>query len=291
MGNATNSATARVLVTVFNSNGQQVLNETLAVPPSGHTAFTLINRYPTLGTGFEGTVELVSPTFEANYVGWAMRSDSSGVISSLPSGRYKSPTSHWDEIWMAFLKTLDVAKVAIGPIPVDLVISSDPEINARAQNGDTVQVTLALAELISDSPSELAFVVAHELGHIYQQRTGKFEFDINPERDADEWGVLLSLGAGYDPYAAAGVLSKLAMATGSADLIKQQFFENLLLVDAHGSFNQRIATAYSFIEAGCRSTPDVCSVVKSVYHPHFPASAPLMRVSAPERTRPGDENR
>ena len=33
-------------------------------------------------------------------------------------------------------------------------------------------MTLALAELISDSPSELASVIGHEFGHIYQVRNG-----------------------------------------------------------------------------------------------------------------------
>jgi len=47
-------------------------------------------------------------------------------------------------------------------------------INAFAANGNTVQVNLALPQLISDSPSELAFAIAHESGHIYQQRAGKF---------------------------------------------------------------------------------------------------------------------
>ena len=293
LGNAFDSASSRVLMRVFSAEGQPVASEIMTIPPSGHVAFTLGNRYPSLGTSFEGTVELISPDFAADFVAWAMRSNSSGVISSLPSGRYKNPASHWDEIWMAFQKTLNAAQgiapevFLLGGL-VDLRISSDTQINALAANGDTVQINLALAELISDSPSELAFAVAHELGHIYQQRTGRMDFfPSNRERDADLWGLLLTLASGYDPYASAGTLSKLAMATGNSELTKQQFFEDLLILDAHGSFNERISTVFDAVSIGCAVERETCDLLKSILHPHFPASAPLLRVLPPERVRPG----
>ena len=70
--------------------------------------------------------------------------------------------------------------------------------------------------LSSNSESELAFAVAHEIGHVIQFRTNftKLSTD-NLELDADFWGLLLSLVAGYDPYAGAGTLAKLAMANGN----------------------------------------------------------------------------
>ena len=52
----------------------------------------------------------------------------------------------------------------------DLKILGGQVVNAYPQGGSTVSVTLGLSQLISDSPSELAFALAHELGHIYNNK-------------------------------------------------------------------------------------------------------------------------
>ncbi len=107
---------------------------------------------------------------------------------------------------------------------VKLDISEDPVINAYG-GPDGIQINLALAELLADSESELAVLIGHELGHVYQFRTGKRIFDPNRELDADVWGLFLSLLAGYDPYAVAGTLAKMVMANGQADLQSQYTLE------------------------------------------------------------------
>ncbi len=101
-----------------------------------------------------------------------------------------------------------------------------------------MNIEASLSELISDSPSELAFAAAHEMGHTMQYRTGTNFFDPNAEPDADQWGMAISLVAGYDPYAAAGTLAKLSMATNDAGLVSR-VFDNFS-GDLHGSFNNRI---------------------------------------------------
>ena len=45
-------------------------------------------------------------------------------------------------------------------------------------------------------------------------------FNKDVEVDADIWGTLISMSAGYDPYAAAGTLAKLSMATGASGLVE-----------------------------------------------------------------------
>ena len=133
------------------------------------------------------------------------------------------------------------------------------------------QINLALAELISDSPSELAFIIGHELGHIYQQRTGKLVWNVDIEWDADQWGLLMELYAGYDPYAGAGTLGKLAMATATAGLQAQlvQNFEQMTGVDAHGSFAIRIDNLTTFVENICAyssSIQSTCSQYRAIVH-------------------------
>ena len=107
-----------------------------------------------------------------------------------------------------------------------------------------------LAELISDSESELAFVVGHELGHIIQNKIQQLAFvPTNVEEEADEYGVFLSLLSGYDPYAGAGALAKLAIASGTAGLVSQ-VFDNLS-TDPHGSFNNRLSLMFTYMQAVC----------------------------------------
>ena len=180
------------------------------MPAGGHVSFVVPERFPGVGSGFEGTLELFDSSVNPpDFLAWAVRGDSSGVLSTLPSGGYKWPTNRFDDIWLAYLTVLQVAR-DLDPVfsaPIRLDISPALEVNAYARDGNVVTVNLAMAELISDSRSEPAWVVGHELGHIYQQRS-RLNFFANPEDDADVWGLLLSLLAGYDPYAAAGTLSK-----------------------------------------------------------------------------------
>lgn len=161
--------------------------------------------------------------------------------------------------------------------PPRLVIDSAPTINAYASKGREVRVFLALAELVNDSPSELAFVIAHELGHIVQQRTGMLLFvEDNAEFDADVWGVLVAWVSGYDPYAGAGTLAKLSMVVGDVGLSRQ--FEDQSGDDAHKSFVTRIEVMYEALQAVCginESFQQACSDYREAAHPHFPGKAVL----------------
>jgi predicted Zn-dependent protease len=161
--------------------------------------------------------------------------------------------------------------------PPDLYLETDPVINAYASKGQEVHIFAALPELIHDSQSELAFAIAHEMGHIVQQRTGTLFFvNDNPEFDADVWGVLVGLIAGYDPYAGAGTLAKLSMVTGDVGL--QQQFEDQSSQDAHKSFVSRIEIMYDALKGVCGISADfqnLCNQYRSQVHPHFPSNAVL----------------
>jgi hypothetical protein len=161
--------------------------------------------------------------------------------------------------------------------PPDLYYNTSPTINAYAAKGSQVVIYLALAELLQDSDSELSMAVAHELGHIVQQRENALYFVYdNPEFDADVWGVLISLLAGYDPYAGAGTLAKLSMATGDVGLAQQ--FEDQSASDAHKSFVTRIEVMYNALRAVCGVNADfqnTCDQYRSAVHPHFPTGAVL----------------
>jgi predicted Zn-dependent protease len=169
----------------------------------------------------------------------------------------------------------------LGNAPRLVVDTTTAQVNSFAlPTQNEVHIFLNLAELISDSESELAFVVGHEVGHIIQSQNNRLLFSSgNIEWDADEIGMLLSLLAGYDPYGAAGALAKLAMASGSAGLIDQNF-DNLatsLGLDPHGSFNDRLALIFGEMQSLCAlpQAQTFCAQYKDLVHPHLPPGAPL----------------
>src|ERR1051326_7977979 len=118
----------------------------------------------------------------------------------------------------------------------------------------TVQINLALSELVSDSPSELAFLVGHELGHLAQSRSGALTVlmpnDLaHVEPDADLIAMILVLNAGFDPYGAAGAIAKLGLANGSPGLVSP-FYDNL--ADPSSAFSQaRINSLLGTINSAC----------------------------------------
>lgn len=248
----------------------------ITLPPLGHTAFNVRDKFPS--ADFRDSLIAISGVGrpEDEFIAWTMNADASGTFSSLPPGAVTPPISHWDRIWNVYLRVWDGAE-RLGMLDErpELDIRYERIVNAYATGGRTVGIFLGLSELLGDSDSELAFVVGHELGHIYQQRSGSLEFHSNPEFDADIWGTLLALGTGYDVYSAAGALAKLAMATGTAGLTTQ--FEQQLSSDAHKSFNTRISEVFSMLQLACsfEEIQSSCRFYKDVMHPHLPDSAPL----------------
>jgi hypothetical protein len=288
--------TLQVIATDSAGNTSGTANATL--PADGHMAFNLNSMMPSLSPSFTGSVT-VNAIDNSYFVGWTLAVDNSGVLSSYPPGTLEWPISHVDRIWDVYYRDLNGAQLVANSLNLGLIVNrqtvplhiqSDRYLNAYASKADnSINIELSLSELISDSQSELAFAVGHEMGHTMQFRTGKYLFYPNyPEWDADVWGMLISLDAGYDPYAAAGALAKLSMATGDASL-SNQLVDNGSN-DPHGSFNTRIANVFAMLQLACAQpgAAAACAQYKTVIHPHFPGSAPLDKkpVTASDVVRP-----
>jgi Zn-dependent protease with chaperone function len=194
------------------------------------------------------------------------------------------PLSHSERIQLVYRNVLNAAvKANYLDWSPELTVLGGNVINAYAHSDmSRVDVTLGLSQLLSDSESELAHVIAHELGHMYQFRYGKKLWNLNAELDADVWGVIIAVQAGYDPYGAAGALGKLGMASGSAGLI-DQIITNL--TDVHTSFANRLDNLYQTLTTACNSSVEAktaCDNYKRVFHPNLPTNAPL----EPEKSVP-----
>jgi Zn-dependent protease with chaperone function len=260
---------------VLDVNGTTIANTSLTLPPLGHPSLTVSQLFPSLPLTFRGSI--VITTDVGNYlVAWSLSADM-GVLSSYPPSGLAWPISQYQRIWKAWSKILAATVTlsssglfTLGSAPTLVVDYSTGQINSFANPAQNqVHIFMNLAELISDSESELGFVVGHEVGHIIQSQNNRLILNqLNIEYDADLIGMLLSLGAGYDPYAAAGALAKLSMASGNAGLVDQNF-DSLLQtvgVDPHGSFNNRLGLLFAEMQLIC-SLPQAqpsCSQYKGI---------------------------
>jgi hypothetical protein len=274
-------------VAAVDSSGTVLASTMIGVAGLGHKSFNLFQVLPSLAADFSGSI-VITPQIPGDQVlAWTLNVDR-GLISTLPSGPLEWPVSHPDRIQLVFKRLLGVAPALLAGLgnnlslqtAPNLVISADISVNAFANSKDTVQINLALSELVSDSPSELAFLVAHELAHIAQIRSGALTVLLpndatNKEADADLIAMILVLSAGYDPDGAAGAIGKLMMANGSAGLVSQ-FFDNLS--DTTVAFSPaRINSMLGVINSACSyaTMSGYCAPYKATIHPHFPGSAPL----------------
>jgi hypothetical protein len=255
----------------------------VTVPALGHQSFTVSQLFPNLPSTFHGTILAGSASPGNDFVAWTVSGEGGTLVNYPPAG-LAWPVSQWERIWKVWQKVLNYAGTvySFNTFPQLVIDYTTTSINSYADPAhNQVHIFINLAELISDSDSELGFVVAHEIGHVIQARVGLALIPTNIELDADQYGLFLSIGAGYDPYGAAGALAKLYMASGQAGLVAQNF--DNLSTDPHGSFNNRLALIFSVMQAVC-STPqsqNACSQYKNLVHPHLPAIAPLM-VTAPK---------
>ena len=261
------------------SNDGSSFHGNMTLPPHGQRAKILSEVIPDLPRGFVGTVSIIAEN--AEYFSALTLRGAGGVYSSLPSGESARPAPHEFVIWNVFSQlrsTVASEELIPDPYSIELEILRGWMINAYGHRGG-IGIDLALAELLADSESELAFIIGHELGHVYQFRTGERRFNPdNAELDADAWGLWLSLLSGYDPYAGAGALAKLAMVHGDAGLISQWLQQ---ITSVHGSFNERLVSIYDSVVDICEEEQDFCNSYRAVFHPHFP-EGPLLLTASPE---------
>ena len=278
LGNPYSSGPVDVFAEATSNSGQSY-RQPITLPGSGHRAMSLGEAIPNLPTDFRGILELYSAN--NNEFAVLVLREADGIYSSLPSGHTSRPISHFAVLQDIFarLKQAWAAVEFPNPETIEMDVRFENEFNASG-SANGVQFDVALSELFADSESEIAFVVAHEFGHVYQFRTGRFDtWNPNRELDADVLGMLLSLIAGYDPYAAAGALAKLHMVIGAAGLQQQAGQHNEYLLEIltgegtlHGSFNERIDHLHKTIQRLCSLDDfrDYCDSYRRVFHPSFP---------------------
>src|ERR1700758_3128323 len=100
-------------------------------------------------------------------------------------------------------------------------ISASNEVNASADPAKhIVYINAILVKILARDPGELAFVIAHEIGHITDagcpERTLRLGYHGQAlkricESAADQIGMQYLLAAGFSPFDAAGLMGRLLM--------------------------------------------------------------------------------
>lgn len=259
----------------------------LSLCPLCQTSSTLRELITGLPQNYEGSIAIKSAAPANSFAAWTLNEDR-GLISSLPSGNASFPISQYDRICLIFQKLIHFADRDFPHLNLkstQLIISPVADINASASSGTTVTINLAFAQLIADSPSELACLIGHEIAHIIQQRSGHrpiLGFTPRLEHDADAYGMLLAMKAGYDPYGTAGFLGKSAMTMGSAPNIWQILSDD---TTTHGSFVSRLRNIHDLLTTLCNIYPEICASYKRNFHPNFPPHMPLQKGNQSDNTQ------
>jgi hypothetical protein len=237
-----------------------------------------------LGGAFQGSISIATTAPATYCVAWTLSSDL-GVLASYPPGGLSAPVSQPERIQNVWQQVLTVAGAyfPLGNSPPTLVIDpSVGQINTFANASlNEVDIFQNLGELLNGSDSELSYALGHEIGHIIQVRVGRLLLvPTDYEQDADAYGELLSLLAGYDPYAAAGALAKLSGVSGAVDLLAPDFdhLVSMAGVNPNTSLTNRFAVVFQSLQNICAATSPylgACNTFRNNFHYHFPASAPL----------------
>lgn len=291
------SVATPVNLTLFDGNGATVEQSSLTLAPFAHTSFNLYQMFPSLPSGFRGTVRITATFSQPWFVALILSGDGN-VLSSYPAAGIALPVSQYERISKIWYQVLNFAlndpatgltqepHLVVDPTQTMINSYACPWINPSCTAADlnSVHIFMNIGELLSDSDSELAFVIAHELGHIIQGHgTGSgpvyLIFNKDPEWDADQWGLWLSLAAGYDPYGGTGALGREYTATtgtgnGGTGLLAKNF-DGTTATDLHGSLMQRLGNIWNGIVMACAQDATLCSEVKTLFHPHFPSYTPM----------------
>ena len=276
--------------TLLGATGNNLGMHSIVLPPRGQATFGIGNVFG-LASSSSSSYGLsckwqTNDPWLAPFVALAIAGNSLGITSSMPPGGYALPSNPAGMIWNAFyqlVKTFNsIPSLQVGQ--PQLQILSNPTVNAfYSQAAHTVGIELALVELLADSPSEVASVIAHELGHAHQKVIGGSHWNQNIELDADQFSLLGLLLTGYDAYAAGGALGKLFMISGRTGILDQNF-DNAF--DVHKSFPTRIGNTMDLIQALCvlPEFASLCTSEHNLFHPHMPGApiTPLIKETPPQ---------
>lgn len=147
-------------------------------------------------------------------------------------------------------------------------IATNPGLNASAKVAEhTIVLQYDLVRLMKESKGELAFVIAHELGHIQDgncQERGLRQGLKGPalqrmcETTADLIGLEYTMAAGYNPSDAAAVMGRLILANSASEGTVTGIVLGRFKSD-HPVDIDRIQRITTYANTICTQRPEICT--------------------------------
>ena len=147
---------------------------------------------------------------------------------------------------------------------VELTVNK--ELNAYADlRTHTIYLNTSLVQVFYGDRGELAFVIAHEIGHIQDagcaargaaQRLRGTALQRMCEAAADQIGMQYLLAAGYSPFDAAGVMGKLLMIDPAQSSVLGIVLGRF--VSDHPVDVDRVKQLAGYARLVCQDRPEVC---------------------------------
>lgn len=274
IGNPSSTAPITLSVYLFDSLGWPAgKSVSITIPALGHTVFNVKDKFP-LADMTDWSLYISSTSMPSDpFIAWTMNADASGTFSSIPNGSYLRPASHADNIrriWSQLIDTVDDLDL-FGRIPT-LDVRTGSEVNAFAEGGTSVGISLGLAQVLNEADHELAYVMAHQLGHVFQQQNdGMYIWDDDTEKDANLWAIFLLYGTRLDPYAMPGALGQLVAASGASGPIVT--WEKGSRAAANTSLKAQFENSWATLTGFCNISLDaqaICTSYNRIYRPNVP---------------------
>ena len=183
-------------IQAHNLDGTSAGNSTVTIPPQGHTSFLVRQVVNGLPDNFKGSIYLRAPYAWQTFVAMVLE-ENDGTLSSLPDGSIPWPPDRFILAHNVFSEVMQAMRLldSNGSLgfnnidDVDFNIEFSDEFNAYG-GCDGITMHSPLLELLSDR-SELAFVIGHELGHVYQCRSNELEPRVGRRLMGDVAGTFL----------------------------------------------------------------------------------------------------
>jgi len=280
--------------------GNDVGSQSYQLAAHGHDAFNLNKRF-TLPTDFSGSVMISGQTASQSIykpVVWAVGTDS-GAYATLPDGRSLMPDDQMARAMRVWGRVLGMAHQLGYNVTPSLTLPPGTDANGIANamgnlgaNGmGQVTMYMSLVEMTGDSDGELAFLMAHELGHVIQCKMKGCKvpmdsrFGSDYESDADEIGMMLSTSAGYDSFSGVAAYAKLQMGNGTQIMNmgggmmgSAIVWEDITSGSPQGYFAGHINMMFTVQQNMCNNPafPTGCQAFKNLMHPSMGGMMMLM---------------
>ncbi len=290
-----NGYTIHLNVALKDLTGKAVTSQIITLSGNGQQAFNLASRVAGLPAGFAGSMSITTADTAAVAFIALVLNARQNLLAPLPQGETRAPSPADRRPYDAYARV----RAAIQPLfdtlgndprnftkiskqqildligQFQVVVDSDNYLKATYQKSDrTIHISQVMLELLGDSESALAFLLARQAGKGVLIETGlppTGSTATDPEGVLDCLGILVSTKAGYDPNGAMDFFGRMVSAYMQSVPYDTALVAEFSLDDP----TPRVKRSVGYAMEACKQSDDAakeCEGFHKAWHPHYPAS-------------------